>query len=112
MKARTAIILLASCLLLASCNHNKARHDDNNKTAPIGTTSNLKSAEQIAHEHGCMTIKELFDIGKGYTFFIEKSLPCSLYVSDYYLHDIVSIPPEPAIVFDPNIDINLYLVSP
>lgn len=109
MKARVLFIIIqAICIMLASCNHDQAKHDKDNKVSPkIGTTSNLKSTEQIAHEYGCITINELFE--KQYTYFIEKRLPCSLYVSSFNVQDIVSVPPEPVIVFDPNIDISLYL---
>ena len=86
-KLLLSIIVLS---LLFSC---ETRTKKSNTKATLGHTTletpMKPTIEETAHVLGCMTIEEFGELK--YTYVIEKNLPCSIYVENFNLDDIVSV---------------------
>lgn len=109
MKARELLPVLALCIMLIASCENGVHNSTPQKQNRSGQQKDelKRTAEETAHEHGCMTVDEF--TAMRYSYVIEKNLPCLVYLEQFHVNDIVSKLPEEKTVFDPIIDITTYV---
>jgi len=75
--------IIAFCMMLFSCGTDTKKSDVKIRASePIKPT-----AEEIAHQHGCITVDEF--AAMRFTYVIEKKLPCRMYVENFQVNDII-----------------------
>lgn len=105
---QTTIFMLALCLLLASCGNGVQKSTEKEQIRTGQQKDEPKQTpEEIAHIHGCLTVKEFIDMR--FSYVIEKNLPCLVYVEQFTVNDIVSTFPKQSFVFDPKVNIDVYV---